>query len=437
MTNETLDTAETTASETDAETVAHHIHPQPAVTTTRQSELIEREEEHTAHNYHPLPVVVAEGDGAWVTDIDGRRYLDCLAAYSAVNFGHSNPVLLDAARAQLDRITLTSRAFHNDQLGPFVEALAALSGKDMVLPMNTGAEAVESGIKVARAWGYRVKGVADDQANIIVMAGNFHGRTTTIVSFSDDPTARDGFGPFTPGFRTVPYGDAEALAAAIDANTVAVLVEPIQGESGIVVPPADFLPAVRALCDANRVLFIADEIQSGLGRTGATFACDLVGVVPDLYLLGKALGGGIVPVSAVVGNADVLGVLQPGEHGSTFGGNPLAAAVGRAVVGMLATGEPQERAALLGKRLHTGLLRLVGHGVLAVRGAGLWAGIDIDPQLATGREVCELLMERGLLAKDTHGSTIRLAPPIVVDPADLDWAVDQLEAVLQDLSARL
>lgn len=407
-----------------------------AAPSQRQAEAIEREEAHAAHNYHPLPVVVAQGDGAWVTDIDGRRYLDCLAAYSAVNFGHSNPVLLDAARAQLDRLTLTSRAFHNDQLGPFVEALAALAGKDMVLPMNTGAEAVESGIKVARAWGYRVKGVPDGLANIIVMAGNFHGRTTTIVSFSDDPTARDGFGPFTPGFRTVPYGDAAALAAAIDDNTVAVLVEPIQGEAGILVPPAEYLPAVRALCDEHRVLFIADEIQSGLGRTGTTFACDLVGVVPDLYLLGKALGGGIVPVSAVVGNADVLGVLQPGEHGSTFGGNPLAAAVGSAVVAMLASGEPQERARLLGQRLHKGLERLVGHGVVAVRGAGLWAGIDIDPELATGREICELLLERGVLAKDTHGSTIRLAPPIVVDPADLDWAVDQLAAVLEDLSAR-
>jgi ornithine--oxo-acid transaminase len=430
-----METADTDPSVdgTGAETVAHRIHPASNAASDRQAEAIEREEAHTAHNYYPLPVVVAEGEGAWVTDVDGRRYLDCLAAYSAVNFGHSNPVLLDAARAQLDRITLTSRAFHNDQLGPFVEALAALAGKDMVLPMNTGAEAVETGIKVARAWGYRVKGVPDGQANIIVMSGNFHGRTTTIVSFSDDPTARDGFGPFTPGFRMVPYGDAEALAAAIDDDTVAVLVEPIQGEAGILVPPADYLPAVRRLCDENNVLFIADEIQSGLGRTGATFACDLVGVVPDLYLLGKALGGGIVPVSAVVANKDVLGVLQPGEHGSTFGGNPLAAAVGRAVVGMLETGELQERARLLGQRLHIDLERLVGHGVVAVRGAGLWAGIDIDPSLATGREVCELLMERGLLAKDTHGSTIRLAPPLVIDPTDLDWAVDQLAAVLEDL----
>ncbi|UFS58438.1 ornithine--oxo-acid transaminase [Subtercola endophyticus] len=396
-------------------------------------EAIAREEAHAAHNYHPLPIVVESGDGAWVTAIDGRRYLDCLAAYSAVNFGHSNPVLLEAARAQLGRITLTSRAFHNDQLGPFVEALAELAGKDMVLPMNTGAEAVESGLKVARAWGYRVKGVPDGLANIIVADGNFHGRTISIVSFSDDPTARDGFGPFTPGFRSVPYGDADALAAAIDENTVAVLLEPIQGEAGIIVPPASYLPAVRDICTANNVLMIADEIQSGLGRTGATFACDRVGVVPDLYLLGKALGGGIVPVSAVVGNADILGVLQPGEHGSTFGGNPLAAAVGRAVVDMLATGEYQERADALGQRLAARLTALLGHGVVAVRTAGLWAGIDIDPALATGREVCELLMQRGVLAKDTHGSTIRLAPPLVVSPEDLDWAVDQLEAVLATL----
>jgi ornithine--oxo-acid transaminase len=406
-------------------------------TTTTQQHAIDVENEHAAHNYSPLPVVVASGDGAWVTDVDGRRYLDCLAAYSAVNFGHSNPVLLDAAREQLDRITLTSRAFHNDKLGPFVERLGALAGKDMVLPMNTGAEAVESGIKVARAWGYRVKGVAADQANIIVAAGNFHGRTTTIVSFSDDPVARNDFGPFTPGFRSVPYGDAEALASAIDENTVAVLIEPIQGEAGIIVPPADYLPAVRELCTVNNVLLIADEIQSGLGRTGATFACDLVGVVPDLYLLGKALGGGIIPVSAVVGDSDVLGVLRPGEHGSTFGGNPLAAAVGLAVVELLETGEMQERARMLGARLHEELSRLVGHGIVAVRGAGLWAGIDVDPGLATGREVCERLMERGLLAKDTHGSTIRLAPPLVIDPADVDWAVAQLEAVLQELRAGL
>lgn len=393
----------------------------------------ELEDAHLAHTYGPLEVVVATGDGAWVTDVEGRRYLDCLAAYSAVNFGHGHPILLKAAHDQLDRITLTSRAFHNDQLGPFVAKLAALAGKEMVIPMNTGAEAVESGIKLARAWGYRVKGVAPGLANIIVMDGNFHGRTTTIVSFSNDPVATGDFGPFTPGFRSVPYGDASALEAAIDANTVAVLIEPIQGEAGIIIPPAEYLPAVREITQRRNVLFIADEIQSGLGRTGATFQCDNAGVVPDLYLLGKALGGGIVPVSAVVGNVDIVGVLGKGEHGSTFGGNPLAAAVGSAVVDMLATGEYQERARMLGARLEVGLTTLIGHGILAVRCAGLWAGIDVDPALASGREVCERLMARGVLAKDTHGSTIRLAPPIVVEGEDLDWAVEQLAAVLSDL----
>lgn len=391
------------------------------------------EEEHAAHNYHPLSVVVETAEGAWVTDVEGRRYLDCLAAYSAVNFGHGHPGLVAAAKAQLDRVTLTSRAFHNDQLGPFVTALAKLAGKDMVLPMNTGTEAVESGIKVARAWGYRVKGVEADKANIIVADGNFHGRTTTIISFSNDPDARNDFGPFTPGFRSVPYGDAAAMEAAIDANTVAVLIEPIQGEAGVVVPPDGYLASVRDLTTKHNVLFIADEIQSGLGRTGATFQCDNAGIVPDLYLLGKALGGGIVPVSAVVGNRDILGVLRPGEHGSTFGGNPLAAAVGLAVVELLETGEYQRRARELGERLHSKLKTLIGNGVLAVRGVGLWAGIDIDPALATGRTVCELLMERGVLAKDTHGSTIRLAPPIVISPEDLDFAVEQLKAVLEEL----
>jgi ornithine--oxo-acid transaminase len=402
-------------------------------TSPAAASFLRDEDEHAAHNYHPLDVVVSHGEGAWVVDVDGKKYLDCLAAYSAVNFGHGHPVLVEAARAQLGRITLTSRAFHNDRLGPFVAALSRLAGKDMVLPMNTGAEAVESGIKIARAWGYRVKGVAANQANIIVADGNFHGRTTTIISFSDDEQARADFGPFTPGFRSVLYGDAAALAAAIDENTVAVLIEPIQGEAGIVVPPADYLPEVRRITTEKNVLFIADEIQSGLGRTGATFQCDNVGVVPDLYLLGKALGGGIVPLSAVVGNRDILGVLRPGEHGSTFGGNPLATAVGLAVVELLETGEMQARARELGDALQRGLRALIGHGVVAVRGAGLWAGVDIDPSLASGRQVCEMLMARGVLVKDTHGSTIRFAPPIVVDVADLDWAVDQLSAVLEEL----
>lgn len=394
---------------------------------------LEQVEEFGAHNYHPLPVVIAKGEGAWLTDVEGRRYLDCLAAYSAVNFGHGHPALIAAAKEQLDRITLTSRAFHNDQLGAFLESLARLARKDMVLPMNTGAEAVESAIKVARAWGYRVKGVPHDQAKVVVADGNFHGRTTTIISFSNDAEARADFGPYTPGFVSVPYGDAAALAAEIDESTVAVLLEPIQGEAGIVVPPEGYLPEVRRITAEAGVLFIADEIQSGLGRTGATFQCDNAGVVPDMYLLGKALGGGIVPVSAVVANREVLGVLRPGEHGSTFGGNPLAAAVGRAVVELLGTGELQARARDLGAILHQRLRALLGHGVVAVRCVGLWAGIDIDPELATGRRVCELLAERGVLAKDTHGSTIRLAPPLIIELADLEWAVDQLEAVLAEL----
>jgi len=385
-----------------------------------------------ANNYHPLAVVIAEGHGAWVTDVEGKRYLDALAGYSALNFGHGHPVLLAAAQAQLARVTLTSRAFHNDQLGPFCRDLAALCGMDLVLPMNTGAEAVETAIKVARKWGYDVKGVPDGLANIIVADGNFHGRTTTIVSFSTDEGARAGFGPFTPGFTIVPYGDAEALRAAVTPHTVAVLIEPIQGEGGVVIPPADYLPAVRALCTEQNVLFIADEIQSGLGRTGTTFACELEGVAPDMYILGKALGGGIVPVSAVVSSREILGVIRPGNHGSTFGGNPLAAAVGRAVVTMLATGEYQARAKVLGEQLRRRLEALVGHGVLTVRTRGLWAGVDIDPALMTGREMCERLMARGVLAKDTHGSTVRLAPPIAIEAADLDWMVDQFAAVLAD-----
>jgi len=392
--------------------------------------LIEAEDAHVAHNYHPLPVVVARGEGAWVTDVEGKRYLDLLSAYSALNFGHRHPALVAAATEQLGRVTLTSRAFHNDQLGGFAEALAALCGKDLVLPMNTGAEAVETGIKVARAWAYRVKGVAADAATVIVADGNFHGRTTTIVSFSDDPQARDDFGPFTPGFVSVPYGDAAAIEAAITPDTAAVLIEPIQGEGGVIIPPEGYLRTVREICDRHRVLFIADEIQSGLARVGTTFACDREQVVPDMYLLGKALGGGIVPLSAVVADADVLGVLRPGEHGSTFGGNPLASAVGRQVVDMLASGEFQSRAQALGAHLDEKLAGLVGHGVTAVRVAGLWAGVDIDPAVGTGREVAERLIGRGVLVKDTHGQTIRIAPPLVVRATELDWAVEQLRVVL-------
>ncbi|MBL7255071.1 ornithine--oxo-acid transaminase [Paractinoplanes lichenicola] len=387
-------------------------------------------ERHTAHNYHPLPVVIAEGEGAWVTDVDGRRYLDFLAGYSALNFGHRHPGLIAAAHAQLDRITLTSRAFVHDQFAEFCRSLAELCGKELVLPMNTGAEAVETAIKVSRKWGYQVKGVPDGRAEIIVAADNFHGRTTTIVSFSTDPDAKADFGPYTPGFVVVPYGDETALREAITPNTVAVLLEPIQGEAGVLVPPAGYFAAVRALCDEHNVLMMADEIQSGLGRTGRTFAIEHEGVVPDLYVLGKALGGGIVPVSAVAADRDVLGVLKPGEHGSTFGGNPLACAVGTEVVRLLATGDFQRRSAELGEHLHARLTALIGHGVIAVRGRGLWAGVDIDPSLLTGRQACERLAERGVLAKDTHGSTIRLAPPLVVTRAEIDHAVDQLAAIL-------
>ena len=312
------------------------------------SRAIAEVEAHTAHNYHPLPVVLARGEGAWVEDVDGNRYLDLLAGYSALNFGHRNPRLVEAAEHQLGRLTLTSRAFHNDLLGPFARELADLCGMDVVLPMNTGAEAVETAIKLARKWGYERKGVAEGRARIIVMGGNFHGRTTTIVGFSDDASAREGFGPFTPGFVRVAYGDAAALAAAIDDDTVGVLLEPIQGESGVIIPPDGYLREVRRLCTERNVLMLADEIQSGLGRTGRTFACDHEDVTPDVYILGKALGGGILPVSAVVARADVMDVIHPGEHGSTFGGNPLACAVGIEVVRMLATGEPQARAAELG-----------------------------------------------------------------------------------------
>jgi len=399
-------------------------------TDERTGAALAEAEAYTAHNYHPLPVVIADAEGSWVTDVDGNRYLDCLAGYSSLNFGHRHPALIAAAKAQLDRVTLTSRAFVHDQFGPFCHELAQLCGADLVLPMNTGAEAVETAIKVARAWGYRVKGVPAGQAKIIVAAENFHGRTTTIISFSTDPEARADFGPYTPGFEIVPYGDLDALAAAMDANTVAVLIEPIQGEAGVLVPPPGYLVGVRSLCTARNVLFLADEVQSGLGRTGRTFACDHDGVVPDLYLLGKALGGGVVPVSAVVGRREVLGVLRPGEHGSTFGGNPLACAVGRAVVGLLRTGEYQDRAARLGDLLHERLNSLVGRGVTAVRGRGLWAGVDIDPALMTGRQACEALMARGVLAKDTHGSTIRLAPPLVITSDEVHWVVDRLSEVI-------
>jgi len=410
--------------------------PAPGAAPASSRAHIEAAETYAAHNYHPLPVVLARGEGAWVTDVEGRRYLDCLAGYSALNFGHGHPAIIAAAREQLEALTLTSRAFHHDRFAEFVSGLAGLAGKQMVLPANSGAEAVEAALKVARKWGYEVKGIPDGQAEVVVASGNFHGRTITIISFSDDPVARSGFGPFTPGFVRVPYGDAEALAAALTPRTAAVLLEPIQGEGGVLIPPDGYLAAVRHATSAAGVLLMADEIQSGLGRTGRTFACDHEGVVPDVYVLGKALGAGVVPVSAVVADADVLAVLQPGQHGSTFGGNPLASAVGGAVVGLLSSGELQARSAALGAVLAADLQALVGRGLVAVRARGLWAGIDVDPALATGREVCERLLVRGVLAKDTHGSTIRLAPPLVVEEADLRWAVAQLAEVLDALAAR-
>ncbi|WP_086802334.1 ornithine--oxo-acid transaminase [Streptomyces caniscabiei] len=398
------------------------------------ADLIRAEEPVLAHNYHPLPVVVARAEGTWVEDVEGRRYLDMLAGYSALNFGHRHPALIEAAHRQLDTLTLTSRAFHNDRLAEFAESLAELTGLDMVLPMNTGAEAVESAIKVARKWAYEVKGVPADRATIVVADGNFHGRTTTIVSFSTDPVARDGFGPFTPGFRVVPYNDLAALEAAVDETTAAVLIEPIQGEAGVLIPDDGYLRGVRELTRRTGCLFIADEIQSGLGRTGRTLAVEHEDVLPDAVLLGKALGGGIVPVSAVVARREVLSVLRPGEHGSTFGGNPLAAAVGSAVVELLRTGEFQLRAAELGGVLREGLTELVGRGVVGFRARGLWAGVDVDPAIGTGREISHRLMERGILVKDTHGSTIRLAPPLTITGTELRSALGTLGEVLGETS---
>ena len=391
---------------------------------------LDLDERWCAHNYHPLPVVIASAEGAWVTDVAGRRYLDMLAGYSALNFGHRHPDLIAAAVEQMGRVTLTSRAFRHDQLGPFCAELAQLTGTEMVLPMNSGAEAVESAIKVARKWAYEVKGVPENRAQIITAGGNFHGRTLTIVSFSDDPDARDHYGPYTPGFLTVKYGDLSAIAESIVPDTAAVLLEPIQGEAGVVVPPEGYLAGVRALCDEHGVLLIADEIQSGLGRTGSTLALDQEGVRADLYTLGKALGGGIMPVSAVVGRRDVLGVLRPGQHGSTFGGNPLACAIGRAVIALLRTGEMQARSADLGAHLHARLGELVGRGLAEVRGRGLWAGAELAPHVGLGRPVSEELARRGILVKETHDNTLRFAPPIVITRDEIDLAVDTLAAVL-------
>ena len=393
---------------------------------------------HLAPNYAPLPVVLASGKGSWVTDIEGKTYFDALAGYSALNFGHLNNELIAVAKQQLDTLTLTSRAFDNNLLDPFADALCELASTEMMLPMNSGAEAVETAIKAMRRWGHLKRGVAPEDGVIIVAEGNFHGRTSTIISFSTDPVAHDGYGPYMSGFTIVPYGDLAAFEAALTPEVVGVLIEPIQGEGGVIIPSADYLPGVQRLCNESGVLLTLDEIQSGLGRTGTTFARELTGTTPDLMCLGKALGGGIMPVSVVTGRADVLELFSAGTHGSTFGGNPLACAIGLKVCEMLQTGVWQEAARELGERLSARLEDFVDEGLLlAQRSVGLWAGIDFDPEFGTGRELCEALMERGVLAKDTHGSTIRLAPPLTTSAEDLDWALDRLEEALRSLSGAI
>jgi ornithine--oxo-acid transaminase len=391
---------------------------------------IDMVEHYAAHNYHPLPVVVAKAQGVWVEDADGKRYMDMLAAYSAINFGHCHAELIAVAKRQLDEVTLTSRAFHNDQLGPLCKELAELCGMEAALPMNTGAEGVETAVKTARKWGYTKKGVPADQAKVICCANNFHGRTTTIVSFSTDPLCREGFGPFTPGFEIVEYGDIDALGNAIDDNTVAFLVEPIQGEAGIIIPPARYLGQVRELCTEKNILFIADEIQSGLGRCGATFCCDTEGVKPDMYVLGKALGGGIMPISAVVSSWDALSVFEPGNHGSTFGGNPLACAIARKVIEILRTGEYQQNAKELGQYLADRLRAIKTDKVKEIRARGLWVGIEFHKEAGVARDFCEKLMHEGMLCKDTHEQTMRLAPPLCITKEELDWALARLAKVL-------
>lgn len=401
----------------------------PALSPAAQA-AVDLVDEYTPHNYAPLPIVIARGEGAYVWDVDGKRYLDCMAALSSVNFGHGFPAFTQAAIEQLGRVTIATRATNSDVLGPFAKALTALAGKDMVLPMNTGAEANETAIKVARKWAYRVKGVPEGQAKIIGMRGNFHGRTTTMVSLSDDPLARDGFAPFTPGFELVDYGDADAAAAAIDEHTAAVIVEPIQGEAGIRIPPAGYLQRLRELTREANVLLIFDEVQTGMGRTGETFRFQGEGVEPDLITVGKTLGGGIVPVSGVIGNREIFEVLEPGNHGSTFGGNHFAAAIGKAVCDELATGTWQARARELGARLEAGIRPLLDAGATDVRAAGLWVGVDIDPAYGTGKDIALDLLERGLLVKDTHGITLRFAPPFVVTEDEIDWIVAQFSEVL-------
>lgn len=394
--------------------------------------LIATEHRLGAHNYKPIDVVLSRGEGVYVWDVDGNRYLDCLSAYSAVNQGHCHPKIMAAMIEQAGKLTLTSRAFRNDQLAHFYEEIAALTGSHKILPMNSGAEAVETAIKAVRKWGYEVKGVAENKAEIIVCSDNFHGRTMGIVGFSTDPDARTGFGPFAPGFRTVPYGDLDAFRAAINENTVAFLIEPIQGEAGVIIPPAGYMPAVRQLCTDHGITLILDEIQTGLGRTGKLLAEEHEGIEADVTLVGKALSGGFYPVSAVLSNTEVLGVLKPGQHGSTFGGNPLACAIARAALRVLTEEDMIGNSARMGERFQQGLKGIRSNIIKDVRGRGLMLAVELDPAAGGARKYCEALKERGILAKDTHGHTIRIAPPLVITPEQVDWAVEQFETVLRD-----
>lgn len=395
------------------------------------SDYIALEEQLGAHNYKPLDVVLAKGEGVWVWDVDGNRYLDCLSAYSAVNQGHCHPKIKAALLSQADKLTLTSRAFRNDQLGLFYEELCQLTNSHKVLPMNSGAEAVETAIKTVRKWGYQVKGVPENKAEIIVCSDNFHGRTITIVGFSTDETARKGFGPFTPGFKLIPFGDTKTLEAAITPNTVGFMVEPIQGEAGVIIPPDGYLRTVREICTANNVVMILDEIQTGLGRTGKMLAEEHEGIEADLTLIGKALSGGFYPVSAVLSNSAVMDVLKPGEHGSTFGGNPLACAVARTALKVLVEENLIENAAQMGDRLMQGLSQIENGQISEIRGRGLMVGIEFDPAAGGARQYCQKLKERGLLCKETHEHTLRIAPPLVITAEIIDWAIEQFKEVLQ------
>lgn len=394
-------------------------------------DIIKLTEQYSANNYAPLEVVLKKGEGVWVEDVEGKRYLDFLSAYSAMNFGHRNPRLVKAAHQQLDTLTLVSRAFYAENVGYLCKELAELCGKEKVLLMNTGAEAVETAIKAARKWAYEVKGIPQDAAEIIVFAGNFHGRTTTIVSFSTSELSRQGFGPLTPGFKVLPYGDLAAVEAAVNSNTAAVLFEPILGEGGVIVPPPGFLKGVREVCSKNSVLMIADEIWTSLGRTGRIFACDHEGVVPDMYLMAKSLGGGIVPISAVVANNDIMKVLVAGSHGSTIGGNPLACAVAREVLALVREEKPEQRAAELGEYMMSRLRGMNAPCVREIRGRGLMIGVDIDPAAGTAKDFCKKLLKLGVLCKDTQAQTIRMAPPLVISKADLDWGLERVETVLK------